>query len=80
MGWGNNGKKTCADCALCKFTDVGYSNWTVEGTNFECLAKIHPNGDFDRWYGEDWRLLYANWCPAFREGRSLHLSVEGDIL
>lgn len=71
--------KTCADCRHCKMQDYGYSNYTVEGTSVECIINAHPNGEFDRWYGEDWRLQWANWCEKFRPGGCVHICVEGEV-
>lgn len=70
--------RKCADCRLCKMQDTGYSNWTVEGTTVECMVNAHPDGSFDRWYGDDYRMHYANWCPQFQRGGAVHISVEGE--
>jgi hypothetical protein len=61
-------KKNCTDCVHALLQDHGYSNYTVEGTDFSCKLDLHPDGTFDRWYGEDSRLLYAEKCPSFMEG------------
>lgn len=74
--------KSCNDCKFGIFKDHGYSNYTVEGTNFTCALKKHPDvttpEGFDRFYGEDARLNYANECPEFFVGDSIHIYVEED--
>lgn len=66
----------CTDCKHCLLQDHGYSNWTVEGTTVHCLKGKHPDGEFDRWYGEDDRLLYANKCKSFKKGVAQDIDVE----
>ena len=68
--------KTCESCNNCLLQDEGYSNYTVEGTVVRCMEGAHPEGDFDRWYGEDWRLMFANWCPKFSAGAAETLDVD----
>lgn len=58
--------------------DYGYSNYTVEGTEFFCAIKKHPADGFDRWYGDDKRLAFAAGCDMFREGEPIGLDVDGD--
>lgn len=43
------------------------------------MAGLHPDEKFDRWYGEDERLKFANKCDNFRRGQPLKISVEGNI-
>lgn len=68
----------CDQCRYAELHDYGYSNWTVEGTTFKCLLNLNPNGDFDRFYGADERLAYAEQCEKYRYGEPVHLSVDGD--
>lgn len=70
--------KTCSDCKFAVFQDEGYLNWTVEGTQFECRQKVHPDGDFDRYYGEDERLNFADKCEKFEAGDSIEMDVDRD--
>lgn len=51
--------KRCTDCKYCVVHDFGYSNYTVEGTNIECLLNKNPHTPFDHWYGEESKLTYA---------------------
>ena len=51
--------RTCEGCKFGCLFDFGYSNYTVEGTEFFCAKSLHPDGHFDRFYGEDKRLEYA---------------------
>lgn len=55
----------CSECNFAILADHGWSNWTVEGTTVHCSLNLHPGGEFDRWYGEDSRDLFAEKCEAF---------------
>ena len=66
----------CSECKYSYMQDEGYSNYTVEGTEFTCLKKKHPDGEFDRFYGEDNRLSYADKCDSFTPGEGLNIDVE----
>lgn len=70
--------KTCDDCKFAILEDFGYSNYTVEGTNFSCALALHPDKRFDHWYGEDARLEHAEKCVGFQEGTPINMDVEGD--
>lgn len=59
---------TCDVCVHALLEDQGYSNYTVEGTDFTCKLGLNPNGTFDRWYGEDKRLAFAAECPSSEIG------------
>ena len=71
-------QKRCDRCVYAHLQDYGYSDWTTEGTTFKCMRNKNPHGEFDRWYGEDSRLLYAEQCRKFTPGDPVHLSVEGN--
>jgi hypothetical protein len=71
--------KTCNECRFALFEDYGYSNWTVEGTDFTCLKSLNPAGSFDRWYGHDKRLEYADTCPGYVEGDPAELDVDREL-
>ena len=71
-------KQTCDNCRYAVMQDVGYSNYTVEGTEFSCLKKLHPDGEFDRWYGEEPRLGFAAKCDGYRAGTCIELDVDGE--
>lgn len=71
--------KNCGGCRFALFEDHGYSNWTVEGTTFHCLKAAHPNDGFDRWYGEDKRLCYAEECGPFEAGEPVEVDVDGEL-
>lgn len=68
----------CADCRFAIWQDQGYSNWTVEGTDFFCAKSLHPADGFDRWYGRDKRLDFAAECPGYEQGEGVHLDVDGE--
>lgn len=72
--------KKCDVCRWCLLEDYGYSNYTTEGTYVHCLKNLHPESGWDRFYGEDKRLLFAETCPSFEEGEPVSVDVEHDCL
>lgn len=66
----------CNECAYGIIQDVGYSSYTVEGTEFHCAKRLHPNAPFDQWYGEENLLNFAETCESFVKGESIHMDVE----
>ena len=72
--------KSCNNCTNALMADYGYSNYTVEGTEFHCTLKKHPLGSFDRFYGKDERLGFAENCTSFSEGYPEGLDVECEVL
>lgn len=68
--------RSCEDCSNCLLMDFGYSNWTVEGTSVLCMVDVHPDKEFDRWYGEDDRLKFAEQCERFSPGGAERLDVD----
>lgn len=71
--------KSCNNCSNALFADYGYSNYTVEGTEFYCQLKRHPEAPFDRFYGKDKRLDFAEECTNYQEGEPDELDVDGEI-
>lgn len=70
--------RTCEDCKFCILEDTGYSNYTVEGTDFNCAKKLHPDGVFDRFYGEEDKMKFAQKCSEFEKGNKIEIDVEGE--
>jgi hypothetical protein len=70
----------CTDCRFCVLEDHGYSNYTVEGTNFRCAKRLHPDGEFDRFYGEDKRLNFASACASFVSGQPLEIDCDREFV
>jgi hypothetical protein len=70
----------CSDCKYAIFEDVGYSNYTVEGSNFTCSKGNHPDGTFDRFYNAAKELSYAEKCNKFKIGEAIIIKVEKDNL
>lgn len=70
--------KNCLDCKYRVSIDFGYSNYTVEGTNFNCATKKHPDGEFDQFYGSDKRLKYAEQCDSFEPGPGVDMDVDSE--
>lgn len=68
--------RTCEGCKFGCLFDFGYSNYTVEGTEFFCAKSLHPDGHFDRFYGEDKRLKYAEKCEGFEIGQAIEMDVD----
>lgn len=69
-------RRSCSECVHALFEDYGYSNYTVEGTDFACKIGKHPDGIFDRFYGEDPRLEFAGRCPDFVAGEAEEHAVD----
>lgn len=70
--------KTCDQCKFCVLKDEGYSNYTVENTSVNCAESKHPDAPFDRFYGEDERLQFAETCSSFIAGDAVELDVDGE--
>ena len=71
-------KRRCDNCRWAIMQDYGYSNYTVENTNMICAQRAHPEREFDRFYGEDKRLLHAEKCEHYGEGSPVELDVDGE--
>lgn len=69
--------KLCTDCRYCLLQKEGYSNYTVEGETVHCL--LEKQEPFDRWYGEDERLRFAETCDTFSLGECLEEDVENAV-
>jgi hypothetical protein len=72
--------KNCQDCKFCVLEDYGYSNYTVEGTLVHCGKNIHPDSPFDRFYGKELRLEFANKCHGFEAGNAIEIDVDRECL
>ena len=66
----------CINCKYCVQKDYGYSNWTVEGTEADCLLNLHPNFPIDRFYGDEPELDFAKKCENFTEGESVEIDCD----
>lgn len=71
---------TCEDCKFCVLADYGYSNYTTEGTEFTCAKNLHPDGSFDRWYGKEPKLDYAQQCSGFEAGEAIRMDCDHEDL
>lgn len=69
-------KRSCEGCSNALFADYGYSNYTTEGTEFWCMVGAHPEDGFDKWFGLDERLLFAEVCPRFEPGDPVRMDVD----
>ncbi len=69
-------ERSCSNCYFAVFVDYGYSNYTVEGTTFKCASGKHPEGSFDRFYGEDKRLAYGSKCDGYAAGEPIEMDVD----
>lgn len=71
------GSRTCEDCNRCYSQDFGYSNWTVEGTNYGCYVDVwEEDGDFN--YFKRFLKHNAINCPYFEAGGMWEMDVDGD--
>src|ERR1700679_2591232 len=68
--------KSCNDCKYALMEDFGYSNYTTEGTTFYCMAFKHPEDGFDRFYGEEEKLNYADKCETYIEGDRIDMDCD----
>ena len=68
--------KSCEECKFCLLEDHGYSNYTVEGTYVHCLKGLHPDGVFDRFYGEAGGLNHAEKCVGYVNGCPVAIDVD----
>ena len=67
---------SCNTCKYAVYKDYGYSNYTVEGTDFECAMNAHPSGTFDRFYGKAKELEFGLTCKKWQEGEPIQMDVE----
>lgn len=69
--------KGCTNCEGCERhyqQDYGYSNYTVEGTNYGCYADVWEETDTK---GFDVIKYYSNNCKFYKEGDFWQLDVDG---
>lgn len=71
------GIKTCVDCSRCYQQDFGYSNWTVEGTNYGCYADIWEEDSDDDYFNRFLKYKAIS-CPHFSAGDYWELDVDGN--
>ena len=72
----------CTDCRYCLGQDNGYSNFTVEGTEYECLLGMGVEFPVDEWGDGGLKLESAENCNKFSEGNYVWVDVErgdGDL-
>jgi hypothetical protein len=68
--------KSCSNCKFCIYQDVGYSNYTVEGTDVYCAKELHPNDGFDRFYERANEMKFAEQCTGYEFGDPVKMDVE----
>lgn len=71
--------KSAKHCGSCKFNireENGYSNWTVEGVDIDCLKSLNPDFPVDAFYNECREGQFAENCPSFVRGQGVHIDVE----
>jgi len=71
-----NDEKNCRNCKFAVHADYGYSNYTVEGTTFHCGKKLHPDDEFDEFYGDEKKLKFAEQCQSFEAGDGIWMDVD----
>ena len=80
-------KPRCYNCKFFTKQDIGYSNWTVEGTDITCLkdvfetieesysrrqSKSNPENDSEF-------FKQAETCPYFKEGDGACFDADGEV-
>lgn len=71
-------KPRCTDCRFCIKQDTGYSNYTVEGCDADCLLGLNPALPDDAFYGKAESLDYAATCIRFQAGNPVEVDVDHD--
>ncbi len=66
----------CTECKYCVQQDYGYSNYTVEGTDCNCLLGKNPKFPMDRFYNEEPELNFAEMCKDFILGDSVEIDCD----
>lgn len=71
--------KNCTNCKFGYTRDVGYSNYTVEGTNFDCYKDYNPLFpiSYEFYENHDNNIYnYALNCAGYINGEGPHYYVE----
>lgn len=72
----------CRECKFCVFSDNGYSNYTVEGTDVYCGSEndeVRKNFvSFDSFYEKAPGFSQGENCVGFVEGEPISLDVDGE--
>jgi hypothetical protein len=66
-------------CSYCQYSvqeDYGYSNYTVEGTDIDCLKALNPAFPIDRFYQKEPVLEFAMKCDSFQRGDGIYIDVD----
>lgn len=71
--------RKCTECRFHILRDDGYSNYTVEGTTFNCALGLHPAAPFDNFYAKAPELNHAEICTGYLKGDGIHLDVDGEV-
>jgi hypothetical protein len=72
--------RKCTECRFHILRDEGYSNYTVEGSSFNCAKGLNPAAPFDNFYSKAKELNFAENCGGFKSGLGLQLDVDGEVL
>ena len=72
--------KKCTECKYHILRDEGYSNYTVEGTSFNCALGLNPHAPFDNFYSKAPELNFAESCNSFKSGLGLQIDVDGEVM
>ncbi len=70
----------CTDCKYCVEEEYGYSNYTVEGTEVDCLLGLNPSLPEDRFWGEEPALKFAETCEKFEAGVGVDIDCDREDL
>lgn len=76
--------KGCETCRFFRRHDYGYSNYTVEGSNGDCLKALNPHlpADLDAWGADKGKteraLAFGEGCAARVEGEGPWFDCDGE--
>ena len=66
----------CTDCKYCIQIEYGYTNWTVEGTEDDCLLGLNPKFPVDNFYDKEPSLKFADDCSSFIKGNGVYVDCD----
>jgi hypothetical protein len=81
---GSSSKRTldCRNCIYFIKKDHGYSNYTVEGTELDCLLDLNKSFPKEEEYDSNSKIydhyIDSNNCDGFEEGEYWECDVDGE--
>ncbi|MDD4082373.1 MAG: hypothetical protein PHD05_03200 [Sphaerochaetaceae bacterium] len=68
--------RRCTSCKYCIEEDYGYSNYTVEGTEINCLLGRNKSFPIDRHYRQELEIAFAEKCNNYIKGDPVTIDIE----